>query len=197
MRPSPDHRTCAVALAASMLLPRPRRGPAPCSVLGRGIHKRSGAAARLCAAGLLDACAGAVPPAMERRKVLRTEGGWRCSTVAAYLLHGDEITFYENFRMCREGFDHLIQLLREKTRLVAPGLGRTAASSAAHLKQQLHMHKLRLRKGLPTLEFKIAVCLYVLGQGGPMKPLSTSCGCLLGGGADACANGWTSLRGTS
>ena len=134
------------------------------------------------AAGLVAACEGATEP---RREVRRTLGKWRGSTVGAYLADGDEKTYKENFCCTRESFALLATLLSfataEETQRIPTAAGpRCRRRAASRLHQARSMYQVL---DPPHLRFKLAACLYVMGQGGRMKPL-----------ADACSIGVSTLR---
>ena len=121
---------------------------------------------------LLDAAAASEPVLTQRRHIKRADNGWRGSTIAGYLYEGDEITFYQKFRMPREGFDHLVKLIRPSAELEVAEPARVPASTPAQLKRQLGALKARRKMQRADLEFKVAACLYAIGQGGPMATLA-------------------------
>ena len=103
-------------------------------------------------------------------------GKWRGSTISGYLRGGpvgrDEITYRENFRMSIGPFDKLVSLM-EKTTFGA----RLPSKSLAELRQDAHRRSGKRGGGIelalsmldhPTTRFKVAACLYTMGQeGGP------------------------------
>ena len=137
------------------------------------------------AAGLVAACEGATEP---RREVRRTLGKWRGSTVGAYLADGDEKIYKENFCCTRESFALLATLLSSSAFATAEETQRipTAAGPRSRRRAASRLHQARSMYQVldpPHLRFKLAACLYVMGQGGRMKPL-----------ADACSIGVSTLR---
>ena len=75
-----------------------------------------------------------------RREVKRTEGGWQNSTINGYVEHGDDQTYYSNFRCTKENFGILLQQLQ----------------SAGYLVD----NKCRNLQKRQTARFKLGVCLY-------------------------------------
>ena len=120
----------------------------------------------------------------ERRVVPRCLGKWRGSSVAGYLrgppTGRDEITYRDNFRMSIGAFDKLVSLM-ENTAFRA----NLPSATVEVLRQQAHLR--RGKRGgptslatmvldHPTTRFKVAACLYTMGQGGPIKPSADACG---------------------
>ena len=106
----------------------------------------------------------------ERREVKRADGKWRGSTVAGYLIHGDDKTFFENFRMCREDFEALLGLLSKSEFALHPTIGAArneAVPGAKHKRRDIGFA--RQHTDPPTTKFKLATCLYAMGQGGRFK----------------------------
>mmetsp|Transcript_21038 Transcript_21038/g.48204 ORF Transcript_21038/g.48204 Transcript_21038/m.48204 type:complete len:370 (-) Transcript_21038:247-1356(-) len=107
-----------------------------------------------------------------RRKIERAWSRWRGSTLAGYLFQGDDITFRSNFRMSRETFGKLINLLK--------GSSIDADVADVHALRQRGIRRAGKRGGQttaycramtnpPTIEFKVGACLYAMGQGGCLK----------------------------
>ena len=121
---------------------------------------------------------------VERRVVVRALGKWRGSTLSGYLNHGDELTYKCNFRCTSETLNSLCELLSPSAlnpnRASSIPLGREFQQ---HLKACARTVKAREAKDIPHLKFKVAACLYALGQGGPVKVI-----------ADACSIGKPTLR---
>ena len=126
----------------------------------------------------------------DRRVIPRALGKWRGSTLSGYLTHDDQ-TYVERFRCSRAQFQGLVDLLHgsqldsaenQRTRALAirqppPG---AAFPSPRRLRRTT---KARDVQDIPTLRYKIALCMYTLGHGGPIKVL-----------ADAGSVGESSLR---
>ena len=99
----------------------------------------------------------------DRRAVERALGKWRGSTVAGYL-RGDDTTYLENFRMSKHRFDVLTSLLAgsqldlssNRTSFVPRVKGRTTKKATEW-------------RDPPNLRFKLAMCMYALGQSGSTK----------------------------
>ena len=79
-----------------------------------------------------------------RRKVERTEGGWKASTLNGYVENGDEQTYKLNFRATRRS----VELIAEKL------------SSAGYLVD----NNCRDPAHRMTSKFKVAVCLYYMAH---------------------------------
>jgi len=103
----------------------------------------------------------------ERRVVGRALGKWRGSTLHGYLLDGDDQTYKDNFRCTRHRFNDLCQRLKgsclekaeERTEYTLRG-------GAAKFK------KANAIRDTPHMRFKVAMCMYALGHGGPIKVLA-------------------------
>ena len=124
-----------------------------------------------------------------RRVVPRALGKWRGSTLSGYLTHDDQ-TYLDSFRATRAQLDGLVIRLQgskldaaqeQRVRIIArrppPPSAATAARKCARTRQA------RVTKDLPTLRYKVALCMYALGHGGPIKVL-----------ADAASVGESSMR---
>ena len=102
-----------------------------------------------------------------RRIVERALGKWRGSTVSGYL-RGDDRTYLENFRC---GSQHRFNDLVE--RLAGSALDRAETRTGQQLRRGASkMQKANAVKDPPTLRYKVAVCMYALGQGGPIKVIA-------------------------
>ena len=102
----------------------------------------------------------------DRRTVERATGRWRGSTLAGYL-RGDNVTCMQNFRCSKVRFEDLVSRLRHSGLDVATERHR----------HQLRAGAARLKKANevfdpPSLRFKVAACMYALGQGGSTKVLA-------------------------
>ena len=94
-----------------------------------------------------------------RRTVERAHGKWRGSTLMGYLGQGDETTYRANFRMTKAQLKGIIDLLR---------------GSRFDLARQRHGYergrhgnmtaKACIAQDVPTLDFKVAACMYSPGQ---------------------------------
>ena len=103
----------------------------------------------------------------QRRHVERASGKWRGSTLSGYL-RGDDQTYVENFHMTRATFDKLLSLLAASEFALSGGMpgqgvsggGREGASKRSDIRYaQAHTDP-------PSTRFKLATCLYAMGQGG-------------------------------
>ena len=178
-------RVLALAAAAKQIYKR------RIAVLDERIEavKASMAARRKQAIAMAAAVVAAGEAATEpRRHVRRALGKWRGSTVGVYLADGDQKTFKDNFRCTKETFSLLATLLSSSafataeesqhiSRAAAPRKDRRATA------RRVCAHRMRQVLDAPNLRFKLAACLYAMGQGGRMKPL-----------ADACSIGVSTLR---
>ena len=128
-----------------------------------------------------------------RRVVPRALGKWRGSTLSGYLSHDDQ-TYLERFRATRAQLDGLVarlhgsqldsaenQIACEVATRRAPPPGATACSPTT--KRRRRTKGARQARDAPTLRYKVALCMYALGHGGPMRVL-----------ADAGSVGESSLR---
>jgi hypothetical protein len=107
----------------------------------------------------------------QRRNVARAQGKWRGSTISGYLRKGDEQTYLENFRSSKDKFEHTVSLLVGSDLQIC---GSSYSKSTDW--RNVSRGKLLLQKvDPPTCRYKIACCMYALGQGGPLKPLADSC----------------------
>ena len=128
---------------------------------------------------LMMLCASSVAEETHKRRVVeRALGAWRGSTISGYL-RGDEKTYLENFRSSKEKFDAVVALLEHTP------IDRKAVRASASTDWRKTRRVLKAGDVLdpPSLRYKVAVCLYAIGQGGPIKPL-----------ADACSIGKSTLR---
>ena len=107
--------------------------------------------------------------AVHRRVVPRALGKWRGSTLAGYLTH-DDTTFLENFRCTRQEFDGLVTLLQGSA--LDSMEAQRDAQQAAQPRAARWTKQARVAKDPPTLRFKVGLCLYCIGHGGPVKPLA-------------------------
>ena len=105
----------------------------------------------------------ALQEAEKPRVVERAAGKWRGSTLAGYL-GGDDITSVENFRCTKAQFEIIVnglagsalELAEERTEFVAcRGKRRT--------------RKAREKKDPADMRFRVAACMYSLGQEGSIK----------------------------
>ena len=112
-----------------------------------------------------------------RRTVHRALGRWRGSTVAGYL-RGDDRTYLENFRCSQHRLDDMVM------RLAGSGLDKAERREDHPVRRGARLlQKANLIKDNPDLRYKVAACMYALGQGGPLKVL-----------ADATSLGVSTLR---
>ena len=101
-----------------------------------------------------------------RRTVKRAAGSWRGSTIAGYL-QGDDTTYKQNFRCTKFRFNHLVSLLgRSVLDKASERADYELRGRAARFKKA---HELR---DTPDLRYKVATCMYALGQGGSIKVLA-------------------------
>ena len=129
------------------------------------------------------ACADVLP--MVRRQIERALGGWRGSTVSGYL-RGDETTRRANFRCGKQSLEELCVLLSTSALKPKRVLTLSHVLSLKSVKEVGNIAK--TAKALLALDhtplvYKVACCLYAVGQGGPLKVL-----------ADACSVGVSTLR---
>ena len=104
--------------------------------------------------------------------VVRAEGKWRGSTVGGYLYEGDEQTIRENFRLpCAASLDKLVELVAATGEMGSAGRTQERSGTARLAAKQDRLERARLKMDRPTIRFKVAVCLYAMGAGGPLKPL--------------------------
>ena len=94
---------------------------------------------------------------------MRSAGG---STIKGYL-HGDERTCKENFRCSKQRLQDLVEKLRHSVLDKASERTDPVLRAGARRFQKAHE-----RLDMPNLSFKVAVCMYALGQGGPLKVLA-------------------------
>jgi hypothetical protein len=126
----------------------------------------------------------------DRRVVPRALGKWRGSTLSGYLTHDDQ-TYVERFRCTRAQLQGLVDLLHgsqldsaENQRIRALAIRTPPPGAAAPSPRRLRRTKVaRDVHDLPSLRYKIALCMYTLGHGGPIKVI-----------ADAGSVGESSLR---
>ena len=119
-----------------------------------------------------------------RRVVPRCLGKWRGSTIFGYLRGGpagrDEVTYRENFRMSIGAFDKLVELMEGTPfRAQLPSEPITVLREKARSRRGKRPANLKLASAAldyPTTRFKVAACLYTMGQGGPKKPNADACG---------------------
>ena len=117
-------------------------------------------------AGQQEAIAAVIPLVCEegagRRTVLRALGRWRGSTVSGYL-RGDDKTYLDNFRCTKHRFNDMV------IRLSGSSMD-TAENRASQPPARFSvMAKANQVRDDPPLRYKLAACLYTLGQGGPVK----------------------------
>ena len=102
-----------------------------------------------------------------RRTIQRAAGKWRGSTLAGYLQLGDEKTYLANFRCSKHRFNDLVH------RLQGSCLDKAEERTEHRLRgKAARFKKANVVRDTPGLRFKIAACLYALGQGGPLKVLA-------------------------
>jgi hypothetical protein len=106
----------------------------------------------------------------ERRSVLRAIGKWRGSTISGYL-RDDEQTYLENFRCSKAKLEHTVSMLQ------GSALDRCAIrhESSTDWRSARRANFVLQKFDPPTCRYKVACCLYALGQGGPLKPLADAC----------------------
>ena len=110
-----------------------------------------------------------------RRHVERCIGKWRGSTIGIYLHRGDAQTFYENFRMPKATFDVLDSLLAGSDfALGTAPAGQSATCKGKQRKWTFQAAHAKLDP--PSTRFKLAVCLYAMGQGGRFKQIGDAAG---------------------
>ena len=107
-----------------------------------------------------------------RDTVCRALGKWRGSTIAGYLWRNEGRMHKEKFRMVPALFDQLVKLLSGSQ--LDKSSGRVAASFAATRPATLRSGHLRVAAAQaatdpPSLEFKVACCLYVFAHGGQLS----------------------------
>ena len=115
---------------------------------------------------------------LERRTVTRAIGAWRGSTAAGYLREGDDQTYLQNFRCTKARFDALVANLKG-SRLD----GEEKRTVTTDWRKARRIAQARGVLDPPDRRFKVAACLYAIGQGGPLKVL-----------ADVCSIGKSTLR---
>jgi len=101
-----------------------------------------------------------------RRTVKRAAGSWRGSTIAGYL-QGDDTTYLQNFRSSKYRFNDLVSLLG----------GSVLDKASVRADYELRGRAARFKKAheirdTPDLRYKVAACMYALGQGGSIKVLA-------------------------
>ena len=111
----------------------------------------------------------------DRRVVPRALGGWRGSTLAGYLTY-DDIAYVANFRATRVQLNGITELLKGSA-LDSAAAQRSLEARLRGLPAQTSIavrrtFRARQSQDPPTLRFKVALCMYALGQGGPIKPLA-------------------------
>ena len=117
-----------------------------------------------------------------RRVVPRALGKWRGSTLSGYLTHDDQ-TYLERFRATRAQLDGLVvrlqgsqldsagnQLQRVIARRPPPPSGASARSPSE--RKRARTKRACVAQDAPTLRYKVALCMYALGHGGPVKVLA-------------------------
>ena len=97
----------------------------------------------------------------ERRTVLRAIGAWRGSSTAGYLRDGDDQTYLENFRCTRSRFDALVANLKDS--LLD---GEVKQPGTTDWRKAQCIVEARAVIDPPNRRFKVAACLYAIGQGG-------------------------------
>ena len=118
--------------------------------------------------------------------VPRCLGKWRGSTVSGYLRGGpagrDEVTYRKNFRMSIGAFAKLMELMEgTPVRAHLPSESITVLREKARSrrgKRPAHVNLARVALDHPTTStrFKVAACLYTMGQDGPVKRNADACG---------------------
>ena len=102
-----------------------------------------------------------------RRTIQRAAGKWRGSTLAGYLHLGDDKTYIENFRCSKHRFIDLVK------RLKGSCLDKAEERTEHRLRgRAARFQKANAVRDTPGLRFKVAACMYALGQGGPLKVLA-------------------------
>ena len=105
-----------------------------------------------------------------RRVVPRALGKWRGSTLSGYLTHDDQ-TYLDRFRATRAQLDGLVERLQGSqldaaenqyvlARRPPPPSGATARSPTS--RKRARTKQARVIKDLPTLRYKVALCMYAL-----------------------------------
>ena len=175
MRPELGRSRRTLAVAA--IIASRRRPPSLVSRLA-GIAKRDQTPGFAASTGPLLLAAASVCPRRRRRDgeprrvVVRAEGKWRGSTVGGYLYEGDEQTIRENFRLpCAASLDKLVELVAATGEMGSAGRTQERSGTARLAAKQDRLERARLKMDRPTIRFKVAVCLYAMGAGGPLKPL--------------------------
>ena len=128
--------------------------------------------------------------ARPRRVVHRASGKWRGSTLFGYMQSGDEQTYRENFRCSITTFLRVMALVDKHTPFHGapvhvysrPLCG--GKRSKLRWKSAEHIAHCRAHCDQPNVRFKVACCLYALGQGGKLKVC-----------ADVASIGTSTLRG--
>ena len=120
-----------------------------------------------------------------RQHIDRALGGWRGSTVSGYLRGADK-TLRQNFRCGQVSLNDVCVLLSASA--LKPKMNLTLSHVLSLKSVKVSGSIARTAKALlaldkPTLRYKVACCLYVVGHGGPVKVL-----------ADACSVGVSTLR---
>jgi len=111
-------------------------------------------------------------PRIPRRFVERAHSRWRGSTLAGYLFKGDDITYKQNFRMTRATFQHTVGKLRASTiDTMSIDIGEVRANGRRRPLRVGPSSTMYCRSFTdpPTIDFKVASCLYVLAHGGSIK----------------------------
>jgi hypothetical protein len=132
--------------------------------------------------------------AMPRRTVPRALGGWRGSTLAGYVLRGDDVTYKEKLRMDSGTFSKLVGLFRgsrldtslplttQRACEIRGTTGRRRRGRRVSVIAQVA--RATRSRDPPTLRYKVAACMYAFAHGGPLKTL-----------ADVCSVAQSTLRG--
>jgi hypothetical protein len=134
----------------------------------RMAKRRKDAAARIFALAAQAASARG-----SRRHIDRATGKWRGSTIGGYVRTGDDRTYEENFRMSRETFKKLLELVSKSSFASQHDAAEWAALRAKKKQQKLTQRErtyiAQMHTDPPTTRFKLAVCLYAMAQGGRFK----------------------------
>jgi len=103
-----------------------------------------------------------------RQVIERAAGGWRSSTLFGYM-RGSDSTFKKNFRMAKHSFDHLCDKLRHSGLAPRTGVAPDAPSDDARARRRALALLAYRQRDVPSLRFRVATCLYAMGNGGRLK----------------------------
>ena len=90
--------------------------------------------------------------------------------MAGYVNTGDDITYITNFRVDHDGFAALLGLLsNSEFALDLPGEASRSTAVRGGKRKRRDTGFAREHTDPPTTKFKLATCLYAMGQGGRFK----------------------------